>query len=230
MIVSINQPAYLPWSGYFHRIGISDLHIVLDHVQFEKNSFVNRNRIRTHDGWAWLTVPVRTKGRFGQLSIKDLEVVSSQRWAAKHWMAMVTNYSAAAHFQDHVVFFQELYEREWETLGTLLDEVTRYLLRTFRIETPLRFSSELEPSRHKDELVLELCRRVGATTYVSGPFGRDYLHPERFESAGIDLVFDDYVDPLYAQAYPGFEPRMSVVDLLFNHGESSREILMMEGT
>ena len=82
MIVSINQPAYLPWLGYFHRIAVSDLHVVLDHVQFEKNSFTNRNKVRTASGTPWLTVPVRSKGRFGDLAINEVDIADG-RWTAK---------------------------------------------------------------------------------------------------------------------------------------------------
>ena len=95
MIVSINQPAYLPWLGYFHRIAVSGAHVVLDHVQFEKNSFTNRNKVRTAGGWCWLTVPVRTKGRFGDLAIRSLEIDNSTDWRARHWKTLYQSYKRA---------------------------------------------------------------------------------------------------------------------------------------
>src|SRR5476651_588587 len=98
MRVSINQPAYLPWLGYFDRIAISDVHVVLDQVQFEKNSMTNRNKIRTSNGSSWLTVPIKTKGRFGDLSICDLEVDTSSNWRDKHWKAICQNYSRSPYF------------------------------------------------------------------------------------------------------------------------------------
>ena len=226
MIISINQPAYLPWLGYFHRIAVSDLHVVLDYVQFEKNSFTNRNKIRTKQGWQWLTVPVETKGHFGDLAIHKIAIDNHDRWAQKHWNAMRLNYARARHFEEHVPFFEELYRRPWTRLNDLVKEITAYLLQAFAIETPLQFSSTMGPSARKDELILELCRQVSATSYLSGPLGRDYLREELFRNADIKVLYHDYVHPRYDQAYPGFEANMSAIDLLFNHGPRSREILM----
>ncbi len=107
MIVSINQPAYLPWLGYFHRIAISDAHIVLDHVQLEKNSFTNRNKIRTREGWGWLTVPVQTPGSSAIFPIKEVEIANQKPWAAKHWQTLRLNYSKAPFFDQHAAFFRK---------------------------------------------------------------------------------------------------------------------------
>lgn len=226
MIVSINQPAYLPWLGYFHRIAVSNVHIVLDHVQFEKNSFTNRNRIRNKQGWQWLTVPVATKGHFHDLAIHELAIDNHGRWAQKHWNAMRLNYAHAAYFGEYANFFEELYRRPWQRLNDLLREITTYLLRALAIETPLQYSSTMQADGKKDELILDLCRWAGATTYLSGPLGRTYLREELFRDAGINIVYNDYDHPRYDQAHPGFEPNMSVIDLLFNHGPHSPEILM----
>ena len=226
MIVSINQPAYLPWLGYFHRIAISQLHIVLDHVQFEKNSFTNRNRIRTSDGSCWLTVPVKTKGRFGDLAIDSLEIADDSRWRRKHLDGFRTNYGRARCFAEHRAFLQDCYERDWRLLIELGLHQLTYLLDAFSISTPIVRSSELNVSGRKDELVLALCRAVGATEYVSGPFGRDYLREELFADAGIRVRYHDYNHPRYQQNYPGFEPNMCAFDLLLNHGGASRDVLM----
>ena len=143
MIVSINQPAYLPWLGYFHRIEASDLHIVLDHVQFEKNSFTNRNKIRTATGWTWLTVPVRTKGRFGDLAIDSIAMAGPSGWRRKHWDSIRFNYARTPWFSQHAPFFEEVYATEWPRLSPLMSRITRYLLSVFGIETEVRLSSEM---------------------------------------------------------------------------------------
>jgi hypothetical protein len=228
MIVSINQPAYLPWLGYFHRIGISDLHIVLDHVQFEKNSFTNRNKIRLREGWCWLTVPVKTKGLFPHTYINQLEIANDHHWADKHWSSLRLNYSRAPHFGEHAQGFEKVYQEEWHRLVDLTRETTTYLLDALGIKTPLRFSSQMAVEGQKDELVLNLCRSVGATVYVSGPLGRNYLREELFRKAGIKVVYQNYIHPTYPQVYPGFEPYMSAVDLLFNCGPDSLRILMKD--
>lgn len=230
MIISINQPAYLPWPGYFHRIAAADLHIVLDHVQFEKNSFVNRNRIRTKDGWCWLTVPVRTGGRFGALPINRLEIAPRAGWARKHWESLRLNYAGAPYFRDHAGFLEAAYRRAWSGLLELLDHTNGYLLEALGIGTPLRSSSRLDPQGRGDEMLLDLCRKVGARVYLSGPLGRDYLREELFRRAGIEVRYDDYAAPRYVQAHPGFESHLSVVDLLFNCGDRSLEVLMTGST
>lgn len=228
MIVSINQPAYLPWLGYFERIARSDLHIVLDHVQFEKNSFVNRNRIRMATGWQWLTVPVRTKGRFGELAIDALEIDSGAGWAARHWRALEQHYRRAPFFEAHRGFFADLYARDWPQLAPLLRTLTEYLLDAFAIRTRCLFSSTTPVRSRKSQLVLELCQWAGADRYLSGTLGRDYLDLPAFAAAGIDVAFQDYAHPTYPQIGAGFEPYMGAIDLLFNCGPESRAILLGE--
>lgn len=225
MIVSINQPAYLPWLGYFDRIAKSDLHIVLDHVQFEKNSVTNRNKVRTATGWSWLSAPVLTKGRFGELVIDRIEIDRTSNWKKKHFMALQMNYSRSAYYYRHSDYFEKFYLQDWIHLAPMLQESTRYLLQELGIRTQQLKSSELSPKSKKADLILELCIKVGATTYLSGPFGREYLNGGAFEKAGIELKYHDYVHPTYDQCYGGFEPYMSVVDLLFNYGDKSLEIL-----
>jgi len=226
MIVSINQPAYLPWLGYFHRVAAADVHIVLDHVQFEKNSFTNRNKIRTHDGWSWLTVPVKTAGKFGHLPINEIEIANEKKWAMKHWEALRLSYAKAPFFSQHSRFFESVYQRPWRKLIDLADEMTRYLLREFGIKTKLYFSSEMKATGRKDELVLNLCREMGATVYLSGPLGRNYLREQLFEDAGMTVRYDDYQHPVYSQAHPGFEPYMAAVDLLLNAGPESLSVIL----
>jgi hypothetical protein len=229
VIVSINQPAYLPWLGYFHRIAASDLHVVLDHVQFEKNSFTNRNKIRTQEGWCWLTVPVKTKGLFGRLGIDQLECADEEgRWRRKHWTALRTNYGRTPHFGRYAGFLEEAYSRPWARIADLLKVLTQHLCAALEIRRPILFSSELGVDGVKDELILNICRAVDARVYLSGPFGRNYLREDRFRKAGVEVAYQDYRHPVYRQAFPGFEPCMSSVDLLFNCGPESKEVLMRD--
>ncbi len=228
MIVSINQSAYLPWLGYFDRIARSDLHIVLDHVKIEhntSNSFTNRNKIRQKDGWSWLTVPILTKGRQQGMAISDIEVDTRQPWQGKHWAALSNTYSRAAHFADYREELAAIYQQPVQKLIEIIEPLTGFMLDKFNIGTPLVYSSALLVTETKSALVLELCRQVGATEYLSGPFGRDYLDLESFESAGIKVSWHDYINPEYQQHYPGFEPYMSAVDVLFNYGPNAAAIL-----
>ena len=225
MIVSINQPAYLPWLGYFHRIAVSDVHIVLDHVQFEKNSFTNRNKVRIKEGWCWLTVPLKTKGKFRNLYIDRLEIASEPRWADKHWATIRLNYAKAAYFAQHASFFQRIYGERRDYFMDLTREITTYLLGALEIKTPILFSSKMRVEGEKDKLILNLCRTVGAKVYISGPLGKNYLREELFQDVGIKVVYHNYNHPIYPQVYPSFEAYMSAIDLLFNCGPNSAKIL-----
>lgn len=226
MIVSINQPAYLPWLGYFHRIAISDLHIVLDHVQFEKNSFVNRNKVRTPDGSCWVSVPVKTKGQFGNLAIHSLEINNQTKWRTKHWKTLTQYYSKTPYFKDHQDFFEAFYNQEWTHLLPLCIAINDYILKALNIQTPIQYSSQLNPQLSKSELVHELCLKSKATTYLSGILGKDYLNESLFEASNIQVQYQNYKHPNYLQKFEGFQPYMSILDLLFNHGKNSFEILM----
>jgi hypothetical protein len=223
--VSINQPAYLPWLGYFDRIAKADVHIVLDHVQFEKNSYVNRNKIRLKEGSCWLTVPVKTRGRFGSLAINKLEIAYLHNWQQKHLRSLQTNYGRAPYFARHKSFFEDIYAKRPHCLIEQIQEITEYLLKAFSINTKLLFSSRLDVQGTKSGLILNICQRLGATTYLSGPLGREYLDAPSFENANIELIYQDYRHPIYTQTYPGFEPYMAAIDLLFNHGNDSLRIL-----
>ena len=225
MIVSINQPCYLPWLGYFDRIASSDLHVILDNVQFEKNSFTNRNKIRTEQGWCWLSVPVDTGGKFGSLVIKDIEIASDPRWQRKHRMTIEQNYLRSPFFSEHAAFVERIYAMTWRRLIDLIDEMNAYWLDALGIKTRLIRASSMRTTAHKSDLVLEICQRMGASIYLSGPLGRNYLDPSKFQAAGIDVVFHEYNHPTYRQCHPGFEPYMAALDLLFNEGPASLGIL-----
>lgn len=227
MTVSINQPAYLPWLGYFERIARSDLHVILDHVQFEKNSFTNRNKIPTQSGTTWLTVPVVTKGQFGNLAIDQLQIQNAQPWGRKHWSTIRQTYLKSAHFKTHADFFEDTYQREWSHLLPLTNHITTYLLEQFHISTPLASSKELDLTSSKSQLVLDICKEKQASAYLSGAMGKDYLELAPFDADGIDVSFQAYEHPTYSQ-FPNteFTPYLGAIDLLFHHGPDSLDILL----
>jgi hypothetical protein len=225
------QPAYLPWLGYFHRIACSDIHIVLDDVLIDRNSktkFANRNRVRTKDGWSWLTVPLKTRGRSAEMLLNTIEIADDTRWAAKHWETIRCSYAKASFFSAHRDFFAATYSSRWTLLPDLVRSTTSYLLGALGIATKIRYSSEMRVEGSKSDLILNLCRAAEATTYISGPFGRDYLQQDGFDAAGIGILYHEYNHPTYSQVYPGFEPFMSAIDLLFNCGPESLGIIMQD--
>jgi len=226
VIVSINQPAYMPWLGYFERIARSDVHVVLDHVQFEKNSFINRNKIRSKNGVNWLTVPVSTKGQFGNLAICNLELAGPITWKRKHWESLRTSYSRAPFFDHYKLPYQQIYSQEWSGLMPFLRELLKQHVLDLGIKTPLVFSSDIPTSGHKSGLILDICKSLGATTYLSGLHGQNYIDNKAFIDNGITVEYQDYKHPVYPQAWPGFEPHLGILDLLFNQGMDSLQIIM----
>ncbi len=220
-IVSINQPAYLPWLGYFDRIIKSDVHIVLDHVPVGKDAMTNRNKIRTPDGFQLLTVPINRRGSNDPIS--HIEIANDPHWRKKHIKAIKQNYARAPYYDVHIGTLEKIYEQDWDSLDLLITEITQYMFFCFQINTPTVSSSYMEARGTKSDLNLNLCLEAGAKTYLSGPFGRDYLDIEKFKQHGIEVKFQDYAHPVYKQCWSGdFQPYMSALDALMNCKEFPR--------
>ena len=203
MTVSIMQPAYLPWLGYFDRLNQSDIHIVLDHVNLDSNSktkFANRNKVRTPESWTWLTVPLKSKGKHGNLYLNEAEICDASPWRRKHWQTLKSCYSRSPFFLKHFHFLEQMYQLDWRLLIDLIDKSTSYLKSSLGITCHTIKSSEIGVVGDKSELILNLCKAVGAKKYISGPFGKEYLNHKPFEVAGIELSFHDYNHPEYKAA------------------------------
>jgi len=225
MVLSINQPAYLPWLGYFHRIYCSDLFVFLDNVQFEKNSFTNRNKIKTAQGSQWLTVPVRLKEHF-EKAINEIEIDNSQSWQENHLKAIYLNYKKAPFFEEYFPAIERFYKREWRMISDLNYEMMNFFLEKLGIGTKVTKSSELGVKEKKDKLVLEISKSMKAKVYLSGILGKDYLKAKDFSQEGINLEFQNYNPPKYNQRYQEFLPNLGIIDLLFNEGPESLKIIM----
>lgn len=225
MIVSIHQPGYLPWHGLFHRQALSDLHVFLDTVQFEKHGFNNRVKIKTAQGSQWLTVPVLVKGKFLHNPITEVMINTLEPWARKHWKTILLNYSKAPFFERYAPFFQEFYAREWVRLADLNTTMIRRLAGLLGVQCRFVKASELGVHSRKSDLVLGICQEVGAKTYLSGVKGREYLEVEKFRDAGIRVYIQRYRQPRYPQLFGEYEPYLSIIDLLFNCGDQALAII-----
>jgi len=225
MILSVHQPHYLPWIGYFHKLEKSDMFVFLDNVQYKKREFQNRNKIKTPDGWTWLTVPVLTKGRYKQL-IKEVMVDNSKDWRHEHWKSIKRCYNRAPFFQEYYDVFEELYSQKWERLAELNIHVVKFLMSFLKIETPCFLESKFDIDATSTERIIQLCKHLKADVYLSGVGGKAYMDEERFKEEGITLRYQEFKHPEYYQLYGNFEPYMSVIDLLFNHGNHSRDLLL----
>jgi hypothetical protein len=226
MKIAIAQPTYLPWLGYFDLIDQVDAFVILDSVQFEKQSWQQRNRIKTPTGLQWLTVPVEFRGRFGQL-IQDVEIRDGEFWR-KHLRAIELNYRRAPFFAD---YFDELSLELACPAGSRLADLNvslmEWLMRELGIKTSLFFSSRLGVSGKRTELLANICTCLGAAEYRSPIGSAAYLLPEIdiLESRSIKVRFHNYEHPSYRQLFPPFVAYASVLDLIFNEGPRALEIV-----
>ena len=225
MILAIHQPQYIPWMGYFDKIDKADKFVLLDDVQYKKNEWQNRNKIRTVKRGQWLTVPVIH--RFGQ-KVNQVKIDNSKNWRKEHYKTLVTNYNKAPYFKNHEPFFKITYEHNWEYLVDINIHFIEYLIRSLGISTKLIRSSQLAIKAQKTERLVEICKKLEADIYLSGEGARAYLDLDYFKQNKIEVLFQNFQHPHYAQVYDNFEPFMSIVDLLFNYGDKSLRVLRGE--
>ena len=229
MRVTILQPSYLPWLGFFEQMTRSDKFVLLDDVQYTRRDWRNRNKVRVKEGWVWLTVPVQQKSRFSQ-SLLETRIDNSISWRRKHLETLRQHYCKAPFFEKYFPRCQQIYKKDWEFLFDLCLETIQFLKEEMGIETPLLRSSEMKLSGEKTERLVSICRELGATHYLSGESGSDYISQEDFSNQGIELEYQNYEHPVYPQRYPDFVPHLSAIDLLFNCGEQSLSILKQDKT
>ena len=220
MKVAIHQPQYLPWLPYLEKIEESDVFIFLDTVDFQKNGLQNRNQIKTAQGAHWLTVPV--KQQLGQ-KIQDVVIDNSIDWRRKHWQTIRQSYTKASFFKTYEQDIEALYAREWSGLNELNIELTTLMLSWMNIGTHIMRSSQMKATGVASDLVLSLCLAVGATRYLTGIGGKNYLDSESFGKAGVEIVYRPSSLPVaYPQLFPraGFINHLSALDIVVNCGEA----------
>lgn len=226
--IAVLQPSYLPWLGYFDQIARTDAFVLYDDVQFDKNGWRNRNRIRVpnRQGWMWLTVPVNV--HFGAL-IKDVAIANDQPWARKHLNSIRQYYSRAPYFKQYVPFFEEMYSRPWTNLCELNVQMLVVFCRLLGLQARLYRSSELGITGERVERLVRICEYFGAREYLTGDAAKEYLETSpAFEQRGIRVIYQNYRHPTYPQCFEPFVAYLSIVDLLMNVGPRSLEVLDSE--
>ena len=215
MRVTIHQPQFLPWLGYLDKIDQADVFIMLDTVQFKKNEWQNRNRIRTAKGWQWLTVPVLQ--HFGQ-RIDEVLINPTAVWKTQHLRALDMHYARAPYRDQYLPELRELYDASWTKLSDLNKATVHWLLQAYGIKTSVHSASEYTAREEPTDRLIDLCRAVEATHYLSGPGAEQYMDKPRFEASGIRLDRQAFTHPIYRQLYEPFEPNLSALDLLLIQG------------
>ncbi len=223
MVVAAHQPQYLPWLGYFHKIDTADIFVLLDNVQFKKNEWQNRNRIKTAQGWQWLTVPVLYE--YPQL-IKEVMINNKVNWQHKQRQTILSNYRKARHYDRLGGFFDDIFFSSWQFISQLNVAVVKRLTAILGIDKPLYVASELGGfPQDPDERLIAITKHFRADTYLAGAGGRGYMVLDKYNQSGIEVIFQDFKHPVYSQLFGEFEPFMSVIDLIFNHGDKSLTII-----
>lgn len=226
MRIGILQPGYLPWLGFFDQMNKSDVFIIYDDVQYDKEGWRNRNKIKTANGIQWLTIPVLVKFNAHPL-VCEVKIDNKGNWRKKHLSTIKQNYSKTPFYENYIGIFENAYLREWE----YLIDIDMYFI--LKIKECLRMddkkiirSSTLNISGDRIERLINICKFFNADIFNEGAAGKEYIDEEAFNKHEIKVEFQDYKHPVYNQLYGEFIPYLSVVDLLFNNGDESLSILL----
>lgn len=225
MRIAIMQPGYLPWLGFFELMLNCDLFVLFDDVQYTKKDWRSRNRIRSKDGWMWLSVPVMTKGKQFQL-INEARIAYSSDWRNKHLKAVEINYRKARYFTEYFTRFKKILSFDWEYLVELDLELIKWLSIELGIHKEIIKSSSLKTGGRRDDKIIAVCKALKADELYDSMAAASFLDVQRFQAEGVRLLFQNYVHPVYVQVYSPFVPFMSSLDLLFNYGPQSTEIFL----
>jgi hypothetical protein len=226
MIVFVHQPEYIPWLGFFDKLAQCDVCVIYDDAQYQHGGFHNRNRIRTPQGWEWLTVPI--SHGYPQ-TIKNVKIAGDQ-WKNKHLYRIRHHYQNAPYYSRYYPILKDAIMFNHQSLLGLNLHLIKELAEVLDIKPKMICSSELPyAGTEKNEKLISMCTILGADCYLSGSGGRNYIQEAMFNQAKIKLHWHTYQHPTYKQGFNGFEPNMSIIDLLFNEGPRTREIIQSGG-
>jgi hypothetical protein len=218
------QSNYIPWKGYFDIINQADKFIIYDTVQYTKNDWRNRNKIKTPGGAQWLTIPVLQEKLAQPINQTR---ASDSHWRKKHWKSIFQNYNKCQFFKDYHQYFEEIY---LNCNQVMLSEINLKFIRSvcqlLGIRTEILDSSDFMVSGNKSQRIVEICKKAGIQHYISGPAAKNYLDETLFLSNQIAVSYVDYTGyPEYPQLYPPFDHNVSIIDLIFNTGPNYKQYM-----
>ena len=225
--VFTRQPAYLPGLVFFDQLLQVDKYIIYDNVQYERRHWGNRNKIRTYQGEQWLTVPVIQKNKRSQTYAETL-IDNNTHWAKDHWKAIYLNYAKAPFFKDYAPFFEDLYSQPFAHLLDLDLKIIEFIKQQLDIKTPLILASSLKTKKNdenKTDRLAQMVKELGGNMYITSKGTKNYIDAKCMESYGIELLWHEFSHPIYQQFHGEFIPYMSAIDLLFNYGGRSIDII-----
>ena len=222
-MISIRQPGYFPYLGFFKKIQFCDIFVYLDDVQYERGDWDNRNKIKTSDGSMRLTVPVYNKS--GQ-KLNEVQISYDTNWNIKHIKAIELNYQKTPYFSNYWDPIKKILEKKWSKLIDLNLALIEFINQELNITTKIIRSSNLKIDSVSSQRLVDICKKLDSTTYLSGEMGVDYLDEEIFQKENIKVIYEKFEHPTYSQNHGSFIPNLSIIDLLFNEGEKSKDILL----
>lgn len=215
----IHQPQYLPYPGFFHKLSLADVFVIMDDAQYDKR-FTNRNKIITTKGWAWISVPIIKEHKF--LANNLVKINNDVLWKEVHWKKIFYSYARSKFFHRYGNYFEDLYKRDWEFLFDLNFEAIKKIIEWLGIKIEIIRGSELKVNSTSTQRLIDVCKTIGADTYVSGSGGTNYMNEKLFDRHDIKLEYQHYVEIPYLQHLSEFfVPSLSIVDMLFNVGPKS---------
>lgn len=230
MIVAASQPYFCPFPGFFYKIHLCDVFVILDDVQFPQGTtWITRNRFKNDQGTLWLTVPVWKKG-LGLQPISDVKICHEGRWHKKHTESLRSAYIHAPYFVEHFDLLKEIFSSKHKTILQCNLETIDYLAQQLKIGTKIVLLSELGIKARGNHLLIEICRTLGASEFLAQSAAAKYIDEQQFKTAAIRLDCFKYPSPIYPQLWGDFIPNVSAFDLIFNCGPKAREILIGLGS
>ena len=228
MIVSIHQPNYIPWLGFFHKLLLSDTYVVFDDVQFPRGKdYANRNQIKTNNGKMWLTASVLGKKDlkpWNQIEIND------NGWREKHLKNIKSFYQKSPYFDTYYSMIEYIYNQNQKLLIELNLDLILLFLGCLDKDIDIITSSNIKTKLIGLDKILYILKEIGATEYISGDGegAKRYIDEQLFKDNNIKLIWQNYKHPTYKQLHGDFIPYMSILDLIFNEGPNSKDIILCQ--
>jgi hypothetical protein len=222
--VAITQSNYIPWKGFFDSINLVDVFVLYDDMQYTKRDWRNRNLIKVENGTKWLSIPVEVKGKYFQ-KISETKI-SDPSWAEQHWSTLKHIYGKQKGFELYKPIFEELYQQPFEYLSEVNYAFIKAICSILNITTEIKWSSEFVLPEGKTERLVSICKDLKGTDYFTGAAAKAYMDEGLFSQNNIAVHYYDYSGyPEYEQRFPPFTHGVSILDLLFTKGESSKSYL-----
>jgi hypothetical protein len=225
MILSVHQPQYLPWLGFFDKISRSDIYVSLDQVQYMNRGFIHRNKIKTPNGWIWLTIPVNYEQG---CRIDEVMINNDIDWADRHIKSIKMIYSNTPFFKKYWNELESIYKKKWERLVDFDEELLSWTLKVLGIKVKYLKMSDMKIEGDSTLRIINMCKELGCNTYLSGSGGKEYMDEGLFGKESINLEYQHFEHPVYEQKFGDFIPGLCILDLLFNCGDESLKIIRGE--